>query len=122
MTTVLCSYPHNYPTQRSYVQRCYVITPENGIVGKKEVSLFTMATETLGFTTRFETSFTLLVLVYIDFISSQPFVFPFKAPSDCSAGEFFDISSLSCVKCGTNQRRSTTGPDPQTAAPQLLSR
>lgn len=108
--------------ERTYVQSRYVITPKNGIVGKKEVSLFTMATETLGFTTRFEASFTLLILVYIDVISCQQFVLPFKAPSDCSAGEFFDISSLSCVKCGPNQRRSTTGRDPQTAVPQLLSR
>lgn len=88
---------------------------KNGIVGKKEV-LFTMATETLGFTTRFKVSITLFILVYIDFLRCQQFVLPFKAPSDCSADEFFDISSLSCVKCGPNQRRSLTGPDPLTAA------
>lgn len=89
---------------------------KNGIVGKKEVFLFTMATGTLGFTTRFKVSTTLFIVVYIDFLRCQQFVLPFKAPSECSADEFFDISSLSCGKCGPNQRRSPTGPDPHTAA------
>lgn len=84
---------------------------KNGIVGKKEVSLFTMATGTLGFITRFEASFKLCILIYIDFLNCQQFVLPFKTPSDCRANEFFDISSLSCVKCGPNQRQSTTGLD-----------
>uniref|UniRef100_A0A671UFT2 Transmembrane protein 67 n=1 Tax=Sparus aurata TaxID=8175 RepID=A0A671UFT2_SPAAU len=39
----------------------------------------------------------------------KQFIIPFKAPSNCSVDEFFDISSLSCVSCGPNQRRSTTG-------------
>ncbi|XP_068425702.1 meckelin [Clinocottus analis] len=49
------------------------------------------------------------LLVYIDLLNCQQYVIPFKAPSDCSVEEFFDISSLSCVKCGSNQRRSSTG-------------
>ncbi|XP_017280448.1 meckelin [Kryptolebias marmoratus] len=52
---------------------------------------------------------TLLFLMNIGHICCQQFVIPFKAPSDCGAEEFFDISSLSCAKCGSNQRQSTTG-------------
>ncbi|KAJ4930861.1 hypothetical protein JOQ06_025164 [Pogonophryne albipinna] len=52
---------------------------------------------------------TLFLSVYIDIFDCQQFVIPFKSPSDCSGDEFFDISSLSCVSCGSNQLRSTTG-------------
>ncbi|XP_034554565.1 meckelin [Notolabrus celidotus] len=51
----------------------------------------------------------LFLLFYIDFLHCQQFTIPHKSPSDCAAEEFFDISSLSCVKCGPNQRQSTTG-------------
>ncbi|XP_028281184.1 meckelin isoform X2 [Parambassis ranga] len=51
----------------------------------------------------------LFLLVHIDLLLCQQFIIPFKAPSDCGVEEFFDISSLSCVKCGPKQRRSTTG-------------
>ncbi|XP_056902437.1 meckelin [Takifugu flavidus] len=67
-----------------------------------------MATETLGFITRWRES-TLFLLLCIDFLSGQQFILPHKAPLDCGSDEFFDISSLSCVKCGPNQQRSTTG-------------
>uniref|UniRef100_A0A8C4E5A3 Transmembrane protein 67 n=1 Tax=Dicentrarchus labrax TaxID=13489 RepID=A0A8C4E5A3_DICLA len=42
-------------------------------------------------------------------LNCQQFIVPYKAPTDCSAEEFFDISSLSCARCGPNQQRSTTG-------------
>ncbi|XP_010778193.1 meckelin-like isoform X1 [Notothenia coriiceps] len=52
---------------------------------------------------------TLFLSVYIDIFDCQQFVITFKSPSDCSGDTFFDISSLSCVSCGSNQLRSTTG-------------
>ncbi|XP_074509832.1 meckelin [Sebastes fasciatus] len=52
---------------------------------------------------------TLLLLIYADLLHCQQFVIPFKAPSDCSAEEFFDISSVSCRSCGSDQQRSSTG-------------
>uniref|UniRef100_A0A3B5BP19 Transmembrane protein 67 n=1 Tax=Stegastes partitus TaxID=144197 RepID=A0A3B5BP19_9TELE len=51
----------------------------------------------------------LYLLIHVEVILCQQFVIPFKAPSDCKAEEFFDISSLSCVSCGPNQSRSRTG-------------
>ncbi|CAJ1062186.1 meckelin [Xyrichtys novacula] len=51
----------------------------------------------------------LFLLFSADFLYCQQFIISHKAPTDCAVEEFFDISSLSCVKCGPNQRRSTTG-------------
>ncbi|XP_038146935.1 meckelin isoform X1 [Cyprinodon tularosa] len=51
----------------------------------------------------------LLFLLYLNLLSCQQFIIPFKAPSDCGVDEFFDISSLSCSRCGSNQRQSSTG-------------
>ncbi|XP_030605522.1 meckelin isoform X2 [Archocentrus centrarchus] len=69
-----------------------------------------MATETLLFVvSRHKVPVSLFILMYIDLLRCQPFTIPFRAPSDCGAEEFFDISSVSCVMCGPNQRRSTTG-------------
>ncbi|XP_068591688.1 meckelin [Cebidichthys violaceus] len=73
-----------------------------------------MATRTLRGTygmylNRHKVPLTLFLLVYIDLLNGQQYAIPFKSPSDCSAEESFDISSLSCVRCGSNQRRSTTG-------------
>lgn len=83
---------------------------KNRLTGKYREPLFTMATGTLrAITSRNKVPITLFLLLCMDYTSCQQFVFPFKAPSDCSVEEFFDISSLSCVKCGPNQRRSTTG-------------
>uniref|UniRef100_A0AAX7VJI1 Transmembrane protein 67 n=1 Tax=Astatotilapia calliptera TaxID=8154 RepID=A0AAX7VJI1_ASTCA len=65
-----------------------------------------MATETLQFVVnRHKVPVTLFILMYIDVLRCQPFTIPFRTPSDCGAEEFFDISSLSCVRCGPNQRR-----------------
>lgn len=94
---------HGNALQRHYVRR-------TGSWVNKGKPLFTMATGTLqAITNRNKVSITLFLLLCIDSTISQQFVFPFKAPSHCSVEEFFDISSLSCVKCGPNQRRSTTG-------------
>ena len=69
-----------------------------------------MATGTLPLVvSRYKVPLTLVILIYTDLLHCQQFIIPFKAPSNCSAEEFFDISSLSCVSCGPNQRRSTTG-------------
>nr|XP_019948293.1 PREDICTED: meckelin [Paralichthys olivaceus] len=51
----------------------------------------------------------LFLLIYADSLRCQQFVIPFRAPADCGAEELFDISSLSCVRCGSNQLRSSTG-------------
>uniref|UniRef100_A0A3P8P2T7 Transmembrane protein 67 n=1 Tax=Astatotilapia calliptera TaxID=8154 RepID=A0A3P8P2T7_ASTCA len=90
--------------------RHHVITSHKALWVKKGRTLFTMATETLQFVVnRHKVPVTLFILMYIDVLRCQPFTIPFRTPSDCGAEEFFDISSLSCVRCGPNQRRSTTG-------------
>ncbi|XP_037310280.2 meckelin [Pungitius pungitius] len=82
----------------------------NGIVGKKGRPLFTMATRTLvAVANRYKVPLTIFLLIYLDLLNCQQYAIPFKSPSDCTDEEFFDISSLSCVRCGPNQRRSTTG-------------
>uniref|UniRef100_A0A672G9U0 Transmembrane protein 67 n=1 Tax=Salarias fasciatus TaxID=181472 RepID=A0A672G9U0_SALFA len=51
----------------------------------------------------------LFLLICVDVLDGQQYIIPLKTPLDCQADEFFDISSLSCARCGANQRRSTTG-------------
>ncbi|XP_030014872.1 meckelin isoform X2 [Sphaeramia orbicularis] len=69
-----------------------------------------MATGTLpSVVNRCRTFLTLFLLIYPSPSHCQQFIIPFKEPKDCGVEEFFDISSLSCVKCGSNQRRSPTG-------------
>uniref|UniRef100_A0A3Q1HCM2 Transmembrane protein 67 n=1 Tax=Anabas testudineus TaxID=64144 RepID=A0A3Q1HCM2_ANATE len=51
----------------------------------------------------------LFLLMYTHLLNCQQFVIPFTSPSDCGVEEFFDISSLTCVRCGPNEQRSTTG-------------
>ncbi|KAF7669715.1 hypothetical protein LDENG_00147280 [Lucifuga dentata] len=51
----------------------------------------------------------LFLLINLELLHCQQFIVPFQAPADCGTEDFFDISSLSCVRCGLNQRRSTTG-------------
>lgn len=82
----------------------------HGLMGKSRGLLFTMATRTPRTASHGSTLTVIWFLLrYIGPICSQQYVFPFKAPSDCSAEEFFDISSLSCGRCGADQRQSTTG-------------
>uniref|UniRef100_A0A665WFX7 Transmembrane protein 67 n=1 Tax=Echeneis naucrates TaxID=173247 RepID=A0A665WFX7_ECHNA len=69
-----------------------------------------MATGTLLFVVnRNKVPLMLLLLTFIDLFHCQLFIIPFRNPSDCGVEEYFDISSLSCVRCGSNQQRSTTG-------------
>ncbi|KAL0985354.1 hypothetical protein UPYG_G00155850 [Umbra pygmaea] len=51
----------------------------------------------------------IFLLIQPDPFHSQQFAISFQRPSDCGVEYFFDISSLSCMKCGPNQRRSATG-------------
>uniref|UniRef100_A0A8C7XKK2 Transmembrane protein 67 n=1 Tax=Oryzias sinensis TaxID=183150 RepID=A0A8C7XKK2_9TELE len=78
------------------------------IVGKKE-DIFTMATGTLLVVDRQMFCFTLFFVIHTHLFHCQQFLIPFKDPSGCGVDEFFDISSLSCAKCGANQRQSSSG-------------
>ncbi|MED6285196.1 hypothetical protein CHARACLAT_026829 [Characodon lateralis] len=78
-------------------------------MGSKGGPLFTMATETLLLFSRHRFLAYLLFVLYRNLADCQQFIIPFKSPSDCGADEFFDISSLSCSRCGSNQRQSSTG-------------
>ncbi|CAN9514245.1 unnamed protein product [Ophioblennius macclurei] len=49
------------------------------------------------------------LLIYVNVLHGQQYVVPLKTPRDCLGDEFFDISSLSCARCGANQRRGKTG-------------
>ncbi|KAM8868836.1 LOW QUALITY PROTEIN: meckelin [Spinachia spinachia] len=81
-----------------------------GIVGKKGRPMFTMATRTpLAAVNRYKVPLIIFLLIYMALLNCQQYAIPFKSPSDCSDEESFDISSLSCVNCGPNQQRSTTG-------------
>uniref|UniRef100_A0A8C7XMI6 Transmembrane protein 67 n=1 Tax=Oryzias sinensis TaxID=183150 RepID=A0A8C7XMI6_9TELE len=53
--------------------------------------------------------FTLFFVIHTHLFHCQQFLIPFKDPSGCGVDEFFDISSLSCAKCGANQRQSSSG-------------
>ncbi|XP_052000101.1 meckelin [Xyrauchen texanus] len=65
-----------------------------------------MATGTLrGFMWRFYFIF----LLKLKTISCQQFSISFQQPSDCGVQSYFDVSSLSCVKCGPNQISSKSG-------------
>ncbi|XP_035989445.1 meckelin isoform X1 [Fundulus heteroclitus] len=71
--------------------------------------LFTMATGTLRLVSRLRMLPCFLFILNIIAVDCQQFLIPFKAPSDCGVDQFFDISSLSCSRCGSNQRQSSTG-------------
>ncbi|KAJ8785197.1 hypothetical protein J1605_007753 [Eschrichtius robustus] len=49
------------------------------------------------------TLFLLLVLLRVS--QAQTFFFPFRQPETCGHNQYFDISALSCVACGPNQRQ-----------------
>ncbi|XP_004370883.1 meckelin [Trichechus manatus latirostris] len=40
---------------------------------------------------------------------AQSFSLPFRQPESCSHNQYFDISALSCVPCGANQRQDARG-------------
>lgn len=69
-----------------------------------------MATRTLLFVVNTNKAPVILfLLIYTHLLHCQQFIIPFTSPSDCGVEEFFDISGLSCVRCGANQQRSITG-------------
>uniref|UniRef100_A0A673LQ34 Meckelin-like n=1 Tax=Sinocyclocheilus rhinocerous TaxID=307959 RepID=A0A673LQ34_9TELE len=61
-----------------------------------------MATGTLR---TFVCSFSIIFLFKLNGFFCQQFSVSFQQPSDCGVDSYFDISSLSCVKCGPNQVR-----------------
>uniref|UniRef100_A0A8C1ELU5 Transmembrane protein 67 n=1 Tax=Cyprinus carpio carpio TaxID=630221 RepID=A0A8C1ELU5_CYPCA len=54
-------------------------------------------------------SFSIIFLFKLNVFSCQQFSISFQQPSDCGVDSYFDISSLSCVKCGPNQVSSKSG-------------
>lgn len=71
---------------------------------------FAMATETLpSVFNKHYLPCSLLLLLFTNVLYCQQFIVPFKTPADCGVEEFYDISSMSCVRCGSNQLRSITG-------------
>ncbi|KAK3540968.1 hypothetical protein QTP86_007693 [Hemibagrus guttatus] len=67
-----------------------------------------MATGTLNPPQLFYGCF-LILLLKSNPIYCQQFSISFSQPSDCAVQNYFDISSLTCVKCGPNQVRSKSG-------------
>ncbi|XP_078208809.1 meckelin isoform X2 [Callithrix jacchus] len=53
------------------------------------------------------TAFLLLLLPRI--LQAQTFSLPFQQPENCDNNQYFDISALSCVPCGANQRQDARG-------------
>ncbi|XP_045416724.1 meckelin [Lemur catta] len=51
-----------------------------------------------------------LFLLFFSRVSqAQTFSFPFQQPEKCNPNHYFDISVLSCVPCGANQRQDARG-------------
>ncbi|XP_039733059.1 meckelin isoform X1 [Pteropus medius] len=50
-----------------------------------------------------------LLLVLPGFSQAQTFSLPFQQPVMCGHYQYFDISALSCVRCGVNQRQDARG-------------
>ncbi|XP_055205364.1 meckelin isoform X2 [Gorilla gorilla gorilla] len=50
-----------------------------------------------------------LLLFLPRFLQAQTFSFPFQQPEKCDNNQYFDISALSCVPCGANQRQDALG-------------
>uniref|UniRef100_A0A672SIY4 Transmembrane protein 67 n=1 Tax=Sinocyclocheilus grahami TaxID=75366 RepID=A0A672SIY4_SINGR len=69
-------------------------------IGTSSSVICTMATVTLR---AFVCSFSIIFLLKPNGISCQQFSITFQQPTDCGVESYFDISSLSCVKCGPNQ-------------------
>uniref|UniRef100_A0A8I3ZZJ7 Transmembrane protein 67 n=1 Tax=Callithrix jacchus TaxID=9483 RepID=A0A8I3ZZJ7_CALJA len=53
------------------------------------------------------TAFLLLLLPRV--LQAQTFSLPFQQPENCDNNQYFDISALSCVPCGANQRQDARG-------------
>uniref|UniRef100_A0AAY5EG89 Transmembrane protein 67 n=1 Tax=Electrophorus electricus TaxID=8005 RepID=A0AAY5EG89_ELEEL len=77
--------------------------------GRGRVSVFsTMATGALKLRA-FIYGYICIFLLKSDTFSCEQFSVSFTQPSDCGVENYFDISSLSCVKCGPNQMSSKSG-------------
>lgn len=50
-----------------------------------------------------------LLFVFRGFSQAQTFSLPFQQPEMCDHYQYFDISALSCVQCGVNQRQDARG-------------
>ncbi|XP_072548358.1 meckelin [Salminus brasiliensis] len=50
-----------------------------------------------------------VILIKSNLLSCQQFSISFTQPVDCGTGSYFDISSLSCAKCGANQISGKSG-------------
>ncbi|XP_033058488.1 meckelin isoform X2 [Trachypithecus francoisi] len=50
-----------------------------------------------------------LLLSLPRFLQAQTFSFPFQQPEKCDNNQYFDISALSCIPCGANQRQDARG-------------
>uniref|UniRef100_A0A8C1XKM3 Transmembrane protein 67 n=1 Tax=Cyprinus carpio TaxID=7962 RepID=A0A8C1XKM3_CYPCA len=75
-------------------------------VRHSRVIICTMATGTLR---AILCSFSIIFLFKLNVFSCQQFSISFQQPSDCGVDSYFDISSLSCVKCGPNQVSTKSG-------------
>ncbi|TRY84592.1 hypothetical protein DNTS_001329 [Danionella cerebrum] len=64
-----------------------------------------MATETL----KYMCHFSVIFVFYFSSFYCQQFSIQFQQPSACGVNSYFDIASLSCVKCGPNQVSSKSG-------------
>ncbi|KAM6171620.1 meckelin isoform 1-T1 [Erethizon dorsatum] len=53
------------------------------------------------------TTFLLLVVPRVS--QALTFSLPFQQPESCSHNQYFDVSALSCVSCGANQKRDARG-------------
>ena len=55
-------------------------------------------------------SVTLFLLLVLPRVSqAQTFFFPFRQPETCGHNQYFDISALSFMACGSNQRQDARG-------------
>lgn len=68
----------------------------------------TMATGTLHFP-KLLYGYFIVFWFSSNLVFCQQFSIAFSRPSDCGVQNYFDISSLTCVKCGPNQVSSKSG-------------
>uniref|UniRef100_A0A8C1J7S8 Transmembrane protein 67 n=1 Tax=Cyprinus carpio TaxID=7962 RepID=A0A8C1J7S8_CYPCA len=94
------------PASRLLRARARCSELEQEPVRHSRVIICTMATGTLR---AILCSFSIIFLFKLNVFSCQQFSISFQQPSDCGVDSYFDISSLSCVKCGPNQVSTKSG-------------
>ncbi|XP_064444199.1 meckelin isoform X3 [Mirounga angustirostris] len=57
----------------------------------------------------FSAAVNVFLLLVLPRVSRAQTFFPFLQPESCGPNQYFDISALSCVPCGANQRRDARG-------------